>query len=889
VRVDAENVGVATAGQFGQLGLQLYGGKLWALYRDANVNKWTFRTSTDGGATWSAPFRPTVIDFAIVGNSERAIDLHAPPDASGLYVVWRNGTSARDATIKFASTVDGTTWTTAQDTGIDPGEGWGTPSPRFRVQKTASYWHFVRYMDGASLSGQILYSRVATLTALPSAEPPPVIANTGGSVFAHEAIQGLDLYQHGLNDLVLVWDDSAESVGSNTVHRRRTTDEGATWGTEAVETPADPPSFGYPAGLHVPAFNNGTGEDDVWSSCNDVVNHIHVIKLLTGAANQVAVYGPGISTGVFDLVTVDVSDRVRAISLQKDADMDANSFDLELANTDGHANLNDPAAVLYPYCQPNARVSIEQWHGDVANAVRTFTGIQSQPQQSSDGQTVTLVGLDRGKKFLKQQVILTAPQELTQPGYVRNTGNYVYLNKTLNEVLDDFLIKAGLIPGVDGIWAATSYVFKELKYQSGSLMTAAKAAAAAAGMLLWNDEDGIFRTAPVISGSSASTWTYRTREDITELGTAVDDDSTVTRVQVIGRANIGAKYLQQQFAPWPSPAAGPRGIAYDKTTQHVWMLCANKHLYRLDPRANMGIVSDTDLSAWLAYPDAIDVGPDGHLWIADGFDATLTANANRKFRKVDRAAPGTTLLGPFTNPDQLHVRLWHDGVNALWMDTYASPSALVKMNDVTGAEISRVVSPVNFPMGFDSDGQGGALITGLDQVDMFQIDLAGNIVNRINQAAKNSNEFGTVRDAAVFDNGDVYACFVDQDTFVKYASAGTPTGVLTATLAEVVNSALEAQLDGEKRYLQVVDLNITDLAMAYATAVNLLTRASQYRFRTTVGVVGHPGTQLNDRVTLSDPAQGISSDWVVRSIRSDQIAAAGTYLAILQLEPFVTS
>ena len=55
----------------------------------------------------------------------------------------------------------------------------------------------------------------------------------------------------------------------------------------------------------------------------------------------------------------------------------------------------------------------------------------------------------------------------------------------------------------------------------------------------------------------------------------------------------------------------------------------------------------------------------------------------------------------------------------------------------------------------------------------------------------------------------------------------------------------------------------------------------------TKGAVGHPGLQLHDRVTLASPADGIASDWIVRAIRADQVAAAGTYLMVCMLEPYL--
>ena len=608
---------------------------------------------------------------------------------------------------------------------------------------------------------------------------------------------------------------------------------------------------------------------------------------LLSAANWLRIYGVGASTlfKTFESVTTDVSDRVIAISTQKDADMDAGSCNVELANVDAACNLHDPLSALYAYMQPNARIEIWQWHGDVANAVKTFTGITSQPQQSHNGQTVTLVGLDRGKKLIKQSVVLDAPQELDQTGYVRDMGNYVYLNKTVNEVLDDLLTKAGLAPMLDRAWYPSSYVFKELKFQSGSLMAAAKDAAHAAGLVLWADEDGIFRSAPLVAAPGASVWTFRAREDITELGTEVDDDQTYTRVRVIGKANLGAKYLAEQFV-WPG-LGSPAGIEYDKLTKTVWYLDYNRHLYRLDPNANMAVLEDTDLSAWLAWPDGIALDLlDDHLWISDGFDASLGNNVNRTFRKIHRTTKAT-LLGPFTNPDGDHCGIHaYDaggGVVRLYMPTY-STAKLVRMN-TNGTENSRVNSPVALPTAITSDTGGGYYLSAWDQSDFFQIAFDGSIVNRIAQPQKNANEIGSVADAAVFDFGDVYQVFKDQNTIVKYAVSGTPSSAATATLAEAVAADLEDELQGERRYLQVVDLGITDLAMAQYTANRLLAAARQYRYRVTKGAVGNPGLQLHDRVTLSSPADGIASDWLVRAIRADQTADAGTYLMVCVLEP----
>lgn len=292
--------------------------------------------------------------------------------------------------------------------------------------------------------------------------------------------------------------------------------------------------------------------------------------------------------------------------------------------------------------------------------------------------------------------------------------------------------------------------------------------------------------------------------------------------------------------------------------------------------------------------DGIALDPlDDHLWISDGLNATLGNNVGRTYRKINRATKAT-LLGPFTNPDGDHCGIHaYDssgsgaGPVRLYMPTYTT-AKLVRMN-ANGTENSRVNSPVALPTAITSDTGGGYYLSAWNQSDFFQIAFDGSITNRIAQPQKNANEIGSVGDAAVFDFGDVYQVFKDQNTIVKYAVSGTPSSATTATLAEAVAADLEDQLQGERRYLQVVDLGITDLAMAQYTANRLLAAARQYRFRVTKGAVGNPGLQLHDRVTLDSPADGIASDWVVRSIRADQTAAAGTFLMAVVLEPHVSA
>jgi hypothetical protein len=405
-------------------------------------------------------------------------------------------------------------------------------------------------------------------------------------------------------------------------------------------------------------------------------------------------------------------------------------------------------------------------------------------------------------------------------------------------------------------------------------MAAAKKAATAAGLRFWADEDGIFRTAPLIGGGLASSWTFRAREDVLTLDTELDDDDTYTRVRIIGRANIGAKYLQEILL-WPG-LGQPKGCDYDPLTGDLWYLDGNGSLYRLDPEANMAIVFGP-LALGLTNLDGISVDPlDDHVWISH----------NATYRKVSRTT-GATLLGPFGAPDgnRCGIYAWNNGGTTQLRMVTRTSSKIVVMS-AAGAEISRVDSPVANPTAITGDSGGGDFITGLNAVDFYQVDHAGNLINTIKQAAQNGADMGIIdRPVGVYDYGDLYQIFEANNTIVKYAVVGTPTNIEQSTIAEAVNVSMEIEI-GEIRRLTVVDLNITDRAMAETTAAALLREASRLRLKLTEGAVGHPGLQINDRVTMVSPADGISADFVVRSIRSDQTADDGTYLMVVILEPY---
>jgi hypothetical protein len=893
-------------GSFGQehasyhFGLVVWNGALLAVMRRPSDGALRYRTSADSGATWAAEAALGItLDDAHVTMSRPAFQLTTNKAGTKLFLFYSDAAASPPGwDVLWRETVNANPtlgWSAEANTNAHVpscGRNFGGPSAYNSAgvhrafimceTETANTWAMACESDDGDWHANHM---CATGTLGGAGFTNVLNVGYGGGLSGGQGANGGVFLDSGGELLFYVMDD-----GGGFAEIWRSTDSGATWSSPTQLMPAGL-LYGEGIGAGCGRVINGYvgGPDYIWGGCGSfggnppaprmAMGVCDVTFALTGQPNWLRILGTGVDPGfgAFNSVTVDISDRVRAISEQKDTDMDAAGFNIELANTDGACNPNNPAAALYPYIKPNAHIQIEQWYGDVANTQVTFTGIVSQLQGSADGQTVTIVGLDRCKKLLKQNVDVTAPQTFGTEGAIRDMGNYVYINKTINEVLDDLMRKAFIVPETEAVWWPSTYVFKELSFQSGSLMAAAKRAALAAGLRFWADEDGLFRTAPLIGGGLPSSWTYRASEDVlVPLTTELDDDTTYTRVRIIGKANIGARYLQELLF-WNGFGA-PRGIDYDPLTGQVWYLDADGTIRRLDPTNNMNTVAGP-YATGLTNLDGITVDPnDNHLWVSH----------NATYRKLDRADPTSTLVGPFAAPDGNRCGIWawdNAGTTRLKMVTRTTED-IVTMS-VAGAEVSRVACPVAKPTAISGDSGGGLFITGLDLVDFYQVDFAGNIVNTIKQAFKNGSDLGIVdRPTTAYDFGDVYQVFGDGNSIVKYAVAGTPENVERSTIAEAIDLNLEIEI-GEVRLLPVVDLGLSDRAMAQATANRLLPEASRLRRRIPYGAVGNPGLQINDRITLVSPHDDLNEDFVVRSIRSDQTADPPTYLMVVIVEPYI--
>ncbi len=876
-------------------GLVRYRGLLMAICWKPSDGSVVYRTSSDGaGLLWSdeATLLPAssyaAAEVGWGGNHIDSPSFQPATTQDGLTLLLFTKAAASNV-LNYAATSDADPtagWSAVATTGLTiPSfkRNYGGSSARNQgtqrvfiacESKTAGTWVVACESD----DGDWHANHMATRGTLGGTWTRTLNAGYGGGLSGSQGANGGVFWDRSGDLLFYVMSDNGDSLTAY-----RSTDSGATWTSLGEQMPS-----GLPNGLGIGggcgfAIDTYDFVEYLWGRHWDSgLLGVSGLKA-AGSASEAnfSKLGAG-SYGTFTTTSVDVSDRVIAISTQKDDEASAAGFSVELRNDDLALSINDDTKTLHVYARANVQVEISQWHGTVANKVRTFFGITDRAEEDAGRGTVVLSGRDRAKKLIEQDVLPVAPQTLDQPGYVRDMANFVYLNKTPSEVYADLLAHAGLVPAASSSFLPSTFVFRELVFSSGSLMEAARQAATAAGELVYFDEDGTMRNAFRYGPQVASVWTFRASEDLVSLRTTTSDENVATRVRVIGRANLGAKYLREQFI-WPGKGA-PAAIEYDPTTKTVWYLDYDRHLYRLDPAANMAVLEDTDLSSWLAWPDGLALDPlDGHLWVSDGYDATTGNNANRTYRKIDRGTKAT-LAGPFTNPDGDHCAIHaYDaggGTVRLFMTTYTS-GQLVRMN-TDGTESSRVDSPKTLPTGLTSDGGGGYYLSAWEQTSLFQIAFDGTITNEIAQPAKNANELG-------FDSGDagLYEVFKDENTIVKYAVAGTPESAERATLFEAVDTDLEISLGGEVRRYTLVDLGITDLAQAAAAARRLLARLSRQQVLQVVGAVGNPGLQLHDRVTIVSPGQGIASgDYLVRSIRADQTAADGTYLTVLVLEPY---
>lgn len=860
------------------------------------------RISLDSGATWGSEFNITGASYAsglVTARSGSGMLLRTSRDGNTIYLFYIRvtggvGTGAEFHIVYRSCTGDVTVdanWSAEQDTGcyLTDTRNYGGASAR--NQQDTRAFQICQAADGSWLiAGEIedgdWHANHGVLRSPTLSGSYTITLHAGygggltggqgatGGIFLDRTGQPWAYFMSDNGDYVTLW---------------KSTDHGVTWGAGTYLLNGTPsPGLGAGQALYVPGY---TQSEYIWGSQagnNDSTfppcrRYIGVLSIMYAPGKFDSLIGEGAPNGnVGSVVTTDISDRVRSISTDKSLDLDSDTFSLVLHNEDRFLNIHNQDGSDNQWVQPDTMVEIWQWHGVVANKVKTFTGYLDHTVEQAEGtQTVTMNGRDANKKLITQEIVCIGSQDITSATYIGTMANGVYINKTVNEVLTDLICSWASQPSTALELCESSFVFSLLIFGDGEkIIDCVKRACDLAGLRFWATEDGHYKTEPLSGGpAKTSVWTYAAKEDITTLRPEISDDATRTRVMVIGKSNIGAIFLQEQISV--DGRGAPAGIEYDPPTGDLWYIDQSGRLSLLDPANSFAEVRGIDGIA--VYPDGLAIDPiDNNLWVVDFSDPTYGAS----FRKIDRTTYAT-LAGPYANPDADHCSItgWPPDGSVLFMTTL-STGQLVKMNRNTGAEIERHTPSLDpVPSPFTPSGvtavRGGLYICFIGTKDVYQTDIIGQ------QAAKITGQFDDPNELSwqetTFGAG-LWVAYQKENRIAKYVVVdGTGD---TATVATAIDATMEGRLGGEKRISRIRDMAVDDPGMAQIVANRNLKKLALFNKRIPVGIVGNPGIQIGDHITINAPGSGITSgDWNIVSNRADQQADNGSYLSVLVVEP----
>lgn len=563
----------------------------------------------------------------------------------------------------------------------------------------------------------------------------------------------------------------------------------------------------------------------------------------------------------------------------------ADAFSATFTNENGEIGL---AAEAFP---DNSLFTADAWYGDEADATRVFTGFIDKIEEDRDPRTVTIIGRDWAKVLLVQQIRVLYPQQADEPGAVRNTSNYVYLNTEISAIVQSLLTKAGWPLSARAI-QPTNFVVDEYIGLDGS--SYGDMLGELADFIAFNafaDENGIYRFQP--NGLADSTtddppvpvYTFRSGEDIVRLHAERDDLDTKTRVRVTGPYTTlkdawtelwHTNVIKNPTGVWHEPGDATHLNVADGPLRKV---------YRITQGASAAIVSSRDLSATITYLNGLSGDPSDATiywtldtpWILGG--ATVN-NKIRKMRKSDNA-----VLATYNLPNQK----WTDmkvGSTAIWLTNFTTDK-IHKYSKSTGLEItSYAIGAHANPIGVAIDGSD-LFVSFYAEATMLQVTVADptTVVRTLHFSGTKS--LGGEIDTDT--HTELYACSGGLSLVYKYT---LKEPVTTDVSVEAVNDALELALGVELdtgREIRRMTLPlkvVTSYAQAAEVAARWLDKVDQFRNVQEVGILGNPAIMKGDMVRVEDPVIGIANDFQVdthRSVMSD------TYLDVLSLVPWSSS
>lgn len=543
-------------------GLVRWNNRLLAVCYRPSDGALRYRTSQTNGQTWSdeAGLGITLVAANVVSVQRPSFQLTTNREGTVLFMFYMDGTSF-PANVLWRQTSNANPtlgWTAEDDTDATVpsiGRNFGGSfaynqglQRTFAMCETATddLWAIACEADDGDFHANHM---VATGTLGGGGFSRTLLVGFGGGLSGNQGANGglmLDF-----SDRLLYW---VMEDGGDSAFIYRSNDSGTTWtsGTQMM-----PPGTAYGEGLGIgcgvllPGYNGdvyiiggesefgGGGPPPAFS-----IGAIQVGRNLELLPNWEPINVPEFWFGSQD---IDLSDRVVSIGTNSSVEMQSDSCDIVLANTDQALSMEDTSAMLYDVMQPGTGVTVSQWHGDVANEVTTFTGKVEEVNVSDNEDLVTFRCQDEFYRLLNTDIMPSAPQEADQDGAVLDMGNLVYINKSVNEVLDNLLQFWGsILPQNIDLDPSATFVFALITFQSGSVGDALVRTANEGGLRIWADRMGIIRTESFGNLDRYAYWFFRSDVDVLTLEQDISADESFTHFRVFG-ADAEGNTVQGDF------------------------------------------------------------------------------------------------------------------------------------------------------------------------------------------------------------------------------------------------------------------------------------------------------------------------------------------------------
>lgn len=565
----------------------------------------------------------------------------------------------------------------------------------------------------------------------------------------------------------------------------------------------------------------------------------------------------------------------------------------------------------------NSRIRIWQWYGDEANAVLTFTGVIDDVHDFRNPLTTSLRCRDMMALLIDQNFSTTAPQGAAEDGAVRTPANGVYLNYGVSDIVSDILDRAGW-PAADRAITQASYVLEEFIIDDGSSWADAimgqERLTGITGFDLWADELGVIYFAPeqatdVATAPPPPVYTFRSGQDLTDLGDETDQYDLRTRVKVRGPfTTIKTAWIEV----WRTTKIGhPVGMWYDPAqVAYLRVLdSSTKRLY-LVRQADRVVISSVYVGGVCPHPRGLSGDPsdDTIYWLLDspGYLGLSGTNRVLKVRRSDNV-----VLDTFSLP------------SGSWTDMKVSGAFIWLTNYTTDRFYSRDKSDGSAVADYSQSYPASAPVVQLnpsgimvDGTTLYVFWRNGGSTARFLTADESdpSTVTGFTSTAgATFTGGDV-----DTTTHVDaYINDGYTGVVGKFTLAEPTSTTVELEvidrdLEDELGLLaasqprshdahpsapphawearrETIDLKvITSMAQAQVTANIWLHKLARRRRVRDAGIPGNPALQKRDIIRNEDPVTGVAEQSVVDTYRTT-MDAEGVYVGTIASIPFTIS